>query len=38
MGCGYPFEFDLALVVQCLLFLPAFGVKIKDWGKLKARE
>jgi hypothetical protein len=38
VGCGYSFEFDMAMIVQCLIFLPAFGVSIKDWAKRKARE
>jgi hypothetical protein len=28
--CGYSFEFDLAIITQCLFFLPAFGVSVKE--------
>jgi hypothetical protein len=37
LGFPYSFEFDLPMNIQCL-FLSAFGVSIKDWGKKKARE
>jgi hypothetical protein len=35
---GYSFEFDLAMITQCLFLYLLFGVTVKDWGKLKARE
>jgi hypothetical protein len=35
--CGYSFEFDLVMIIQCL-FLPAFGVSIKYWGKKKGKR
>jgi hypothetical protein len=38
VGHGYSFEFDLAMIIQCLFFLPAFRVSIKDWDKKEAKE
>ena len=32
VGHGYSFEFDLAMIIQCL-FSITFGVTIKDWAR-----
>jgi hypothetical protein len=41
VGCGYSFEFNLAMIIQyhfVVVVLIAFGVSIKDWGKRTASK